>query len=130
MQRPPGVYIGPFISPPPIEKVTDHNEDHNWRRKEGKQYRGEVAISEGNWPEPRAERKHDKYINKQHRHKESVATKPQREWTTENLATWTTTQDVGSRLSTYPNGSRYGTYQMKNTLDHIKDPVRSKPRGD
>ena len=75
MQRPPGVYIGPFTSPPPIEKATDLNEDHNWRRKEERQYRTEVAISEGNWPKSRAERKHDEYINKQHHHRESVADK-------------------------------------------------------
>ena len=46
MQRPPGVYIGPFTGPFPIKNIANHNKDHNWRRKEGKQYRGEVAISE------------------------------------------------------------------------------------
>ena len=75
MQRPPEVYIDPFISPLPVKNITNHNEDHNWRRKEGKQYREEVAISEGNWPEPRAGHKHDEYINKQHRHEKSVAGK-------------------------------------------------------
>ena len=75
MQRPPEVYIGPFVSSLPIKDVTNHNEDHNWRRKEGKQYWREVAVSEKNWPEPRARHKHDEYINKQHRHEELVVDK-------------------------------------------------------
>ena len=78
IQRPPGIYIGPFTKPLPIKHVINHNKDHNWRRKEGEQYRGEVAISEENWPKPRAGRKHDEYINKQHHHEESVAAKTPR----------------------------------------------------
>ena len=34
-----------------------------------------MAISERNWPKSRAGCKHDEYINKQHRHRESVADK-------------------------------------------------------
>ena len=61
LSRSPRRTVGPL----PIKSTANQNEDHNWRRKEGKQYRGEVAISKGNRPEPRAERKNDEYINKQ-----------------------------------------------------------------
>ena len=73
IQRPPGVYIGPFTGPPPIKNTANQNEDHNWRRKEEKRYREEVAISERNRPESKAESKYNGYINKQHRYKKSVA---------------------------------------------------------
>ena len=73
IQRPPGIYIGPFTSPLPIKNTADQNEDHNWRRKEEKRYREEVAISERNWPKSEAENKYNEYVNKQHRYNKSVA---------------------------------------------------------
>ena len=72
IQRPPGVYIGPFNDTLPIKNVADHNEDHNWRKKEKSRHGEEGAVSEENWPKLRAEHKHDEYINKQQRHDESV----------------------------------------------------------
>ena len=72
IQRPPGVYIGPFDNTPPTENVADHNEDHNWRSKEKSPHCRKEAVLEKNWPKLRAERKHDEYVNKQHRHDKSV----------------------------------------------------------
>ena len=73
VQRPPGIYIGPFTGPPPAENTANQNEDHNWRRKWEKRCQEEMAIPERNWPESRAESKHDGYINKQHRYNRPVA---------------------------------------------------------
>ena len=72
MQRPPGVYIGPFTGAPPAENVADCNEDHNWRRKEKSPHHRKEAVLEKNWPKPRAKRKHEEYVNKQYRHDKSV----------------------------------------------------------
>ena len=78
IQRPPGVYIGPFTSPLPVKNTANQNEDHNWRRKEEPRYREEAAISERNWPKSEAENKYNEYINKQHRYNKSVANEKSR----------------------------------------------------
>ena len=78
VQRPSGVYIGPFTSPLPVKNTTNQDEDHNWRRKKETRYQKEVAISEGNWPKSETENEYNEYINKQHRHNKSVANEKSR----------------------------------------------------
>ena len=104
IQRPPGVYIGPFNNAPPTENVADHNKDHNWRRKEESPHHRKEAVLKKNWPKPRANHKHDEYISKQHRPDQSYV-KPKREqMVTKSITTWITQQGFG--LATYLNGSQ------------------------
>ena len=73
IQRPTGTYIGSFNDEvPSTENITDHSEDHNWRRKKENPHRREEAVFENNWPKPRKKHKHDMYINKQYRPDRSV----------------------------------------------------------